>query len=173
MSIPKDVTNKRPAIASAPAPAPAPVVSTVSGPHDINNKNNNVSSGSNKPPGCGWDTVKGKGWATGTGKLGRPPTISNITTIRHPELRKKWFGEYEHLYINLSKFLPWMNYNETKTKHSFNAIEEQSRNVLHSHINVSKHDNETVDADNSYANSNECSSECSSKCSYNYSRENK
>ena len=150
MSIAKDVTNKRPAIASAPAPAPAPVVSTVSGPHDINNKNNNVSSGSNKPPGCGWDTVKGKGWATGTGKLGRPPTISNITTIRHPELRKKWFGEYEHLYINLSKFLPWMNYNETKTKHSFNAIEEQSRNVLHSHIIlVSKHDNETMDVDNS------------------------
>ena len=167
----KKSSSSEPAITSAPAiaPAPAPVVATVSPhPHDIiNNKNNNVSSGSNKPPGCGWDTDTVKGWRTGTGKRGRRPTNTNITFITDPERRKELYGQYEHMWINFSK-PPWTKCNRKNTERSFNAVEEQSRNLLHNNINVSKHDNETIDADNSYANSNECSSECSSECSYNH-----
>ena len=177
----KKSSSSEPAITSAPAiaPAPAPVVATVSPhPHDIiNNKNNNVSSGSNKPPGCGWDTDTVKGWRTGTGKRGRRPTNTNITFITDPERRKEVYGDYEHLWINFSKS-PWNNNNKTNSEHMYIAKEKQSRKVLNSHSTsiVLTDDSECLDAYNSYdpyASSNECSSECSSECSYNHKSKNK
>ena len=79
----KDVTKKscfsEAAIASAPTPAP--VAATVSRQDDINNKNNNVSFGSNKPPGWEWETIKGKGSWTGGGKRGTPLLIPILLVL--------------------------------------------------------------------------------------------
>ena len=74
---------------------------------DINNNKNNVSSSSNKEPGWEWDTIKGRGWRkTGNGKRVQPPTNTNVMFITDPELHKKLYGDYEHLWINFSK-PPW------------------------------------------------------------------
>ena len=158
-------SSEQPVIASAPAPA------KVSRLDDIINNKNNVSSLV-----CGWDSIKGRGWGwIGDGKQGKPPTRTNITFITDSELRKKWYGDYEDMWINFSK-PPWNNNNKTNTDHIYSAREEQSQNAIHCHSIVFKDDTETLDSGNQYdpyASSSECSSKCSSKCSYNYSRENK
>ena len=162
----KELTKKsseEPVIASAPAPAPA----KVSRLDDIINNKNNVSS-----PVCGWDSIKGRGWGwTGDGKQGKPPTRTNITFITDPELCKKWYGDYEDTWINFSK-PPWNNNNKTNTEHIYSVKEEQSRNIIHSHSIVFKHDTETFDSGNPY-DPYTSSSECSSKCSYNHNSKNK
>ena len=87
-------------LAVAPAVVAAPAHSIVSRSDEIEEKNNNL---------YGWDTIKGRGWGwTGDGKQGEAPTNTNITYITDPELRKKWYGDYEHLWINFSK-PPWNN----------------------------------------------------------------
>ena len=141
----------------------APAPSTVSRSDEIEEKKNNL---------CGWDTIKGRGWGwTGDGKQGKAPTNTNITYITDPELRKKWYGDYEHLWINFSK-PPWKNNNKTNSEHFYIAKEQQARNVLHSHCISFKHDTETIDAGNPY-DPYASSSECSSECSYNHKNENK
>ena len=72
-------------------------MATISRLDDINSKKNNVSSGSNKPPGWEWDTIKGRGWGW-----------TGDTFITDPECRKELYGDYEHLWINFSK-PPWNN----------------------------------------------------------------
>ena len=88
----------------------------------------------------GLDSIKGNSWGTGGDKWGIPPTKSNLTTVNDPEICKKMFGDNEQLYINLSK-IPSNNNNKTNAEHSYKAKEEQSRNVLHSHIYLDNVDN--------------------------------
>ena len=102
-------------------------MATVSRLDDINSKRNNVSCGSNKPPGWEWDTIKGRGYLrTGDRKRGKPPTNTNITSITDPKLHNKLYGVYEHLWSNFSK-PPWNNNNKTNTntEHIYIAKEEQ------------------------------------------------
>ena len=107
--------SQQPVLESAPSEA------KLSRPGNINNNINYLSSSSNKEAGWEWDTIKGRGWReTESGKQGRPPANTNITFITDPELCKKLFGDYEHLWINFSK-PPW------KTNNKRNNIVEQPK----------------------------------------------